>query len=187
MGFFGNLLGRSNKPRKGRFLKAVDALESLKIKSDFRTTGKIGIVFNPSDEMFFKNLGRELMRILHDHPATSGVRFELIDDAYTSRWIALEDRDFVRLANAALLVGNTFIEREFRKRLLAIAVPIEYERQKAYWIYSYKRDKFHPFIPTGEKSRDGKAEMKLGDVMKGEGVSVEGTLELWYPLWGIPF
>ncbi|MBM3945106.1 MAG: hypothetical protein FJ317_06410 [SAR202 cluster bacterium] len=187
MGFLGGLFGGRKAPRKGKFVKAIDIMQTMSAKSDLRPTNKIGIVCNPGTEDFFKRLDRELTTILMGHPATKGTRFQLIDDAYTSRWIVFDDRDVSRLTNAAVLVANAFTEREYKKRLLAVAVQVEYERRKAYWIYSYKRERFYPFIPTGEKTRDGKAEIRLGEMMERAGVSVERTLELWYPLWGIPF
>lgn len=162
-------------------------MESLKSKIALRTTDKIGIVFNPGDELFFKNLYKELGGILGEHLVTTGVHFELIEDAYTSKWIIFDHRDFGKLVNATIHAGNSFMARGFGKRLLAIAVPFRYENRKAYWIYNYKRERIYPFIPTGPKTRDGKAETKLEDVMRSEGVVLEKRLELWYPLWGIPF
>lgn len=86
-----------------------------------------------------------------------------------------------------MLAGNSFRARNFGKRLLAIAVLFQYENRKAYWIYNYKRERIYPFIPTGIKTRDGKAETKLREAMSSEGALLDNRLELWYPLWGIPF
>lgn len=189
MGFLGGLFGGQGpqKARKGRFLTAVDTIEALKSKADLRPTGKAGVVFNPSDKKFFEKLANELAVAFGANPAARGVRFDLIDDAYLSRWVVLEDRDLPRLAASVLLVDGLFSAKEFRRHLLAAVLQVEFERRKAYWIYSYKRERFHPFIPTGEKTRDGKAEMRLGELMGREKVALEGTLEMWYALWGIPF
>jgi hypothetical protein len=188
LGLFGLFGGKgSNAPRKGRFLTAVDTIEALRIKTGLRATGKAGVVFNPSDDKFFEKLGQELANAFHGNPAARGVRFDLVDDAYSSRWVVLEDRDLSRLATSVLLVDSVFAAKEFRKRLLAAILQVEFEGAKAYWIYSYKRERFHPFIPVAEKKRDSKAEMRLGELMSKEKVALEGTLELWYALWGIPF
>jgi hypothetical protein len=174
-------------PRKGRFLTAVDTLEALKLKGGMRPTGKAGVVFNPSDDIFFKKLGQELANAFNGNPVSRGVRFDLVDDSYSSRWVVLEEKNLTKLATSVLLVDGVFSAKEFRKHLLAAVIQVEFENRNGYWIYSYKRERFHPFIPAGEKKRDGKAEMRMGEAMSKEKVALEGTLELWYALWGIPF
>jgi len=189
LGLLGGLFGgkSAKAPRKGRFLTAVNTLEALKAKTDLRPTGKAGVVFNPSGDDFFKKLPQELANTIAANPAARGVRLDLMDDAYSSRWVVLEDKDMPRLAASVLLVDGVFSAKELRRHLLAAVIQVEFERRKAYWIYSYKRERFHPFVPTGEKTRDGKAEMRMGELMSKEKVALEGTLELWYALWGIPF
>ena len=53
---------------------------------------------------------------------------------------------------------------------------------RAYWIYSFRRGAYYPFVPTGGRERDSSAEFKLESVLDGE-LTVEEEKEYWYPLW----
>ena len=118
---------------------------------------------------------------------STGTRFELRDDSFGTRWVILEDRDFEDLVSTLHLVGETIYDHGFGDRLLAAVLKFRYEGRDAYWIYSYKRGAFYPFMPTGNRQRDNAAEMRLGTVMETERIPVERSLEQWYALWEMPF
>jgi hypothetical protein len=58
--------------------------------------------------------------------------------------------------------------------------------KKLYWIYNYKRGAFYPFVPgTGDHERNHERELRL-KAQVGAELPIEGELERWFPLWGIP-
>ena len=189
MGLLGALFGRNKlkKPDRERFFSIVTAADSLQGRTDLRPADLAGIVFSPVESAFFDNLDSELRSLLRISGHATGTRYEIKDDSYGTRWIVMDDRDFEDLVTTIHLVSETIHEHGFADRLLAAVFKVEYDRRDAYWIYNYKRGRFHPLVPSGVQSRDNAAEMRLGAVMEEENIPVEKSLEQWYALWGIPF
>ena len=189
MGLLSVLLGR-NKLRKSnreQFFSISTASVSLSGRTDLRTSSKAGIVFNPVDSRFFEELDSELKELLSISGRTTGTRYDIKDDGYGTRWVVLEDHDFEDLVSTIHLIGETITEHGFGDRLIAAVFGFEYERKEVYWVYNIKRGKFYPLVLAGDKKRDNVLEMRLGTLMEEEKMPVEGSLEQWYALWGIPF
>ena len=189
MGFLDALLGRNKlrKPSREQYFAVVTAGASLEERSDLRLTDRAGLVFNPVETSFFDNLEQEIHDILELSKRSTGAKFEVLDDNYGTKWVALQDEDFEDLATTLHLVGETITEHGFGDRLLAAVFGLEYDDKQAYWIYNVKRGSFYPLVLSAPESRDNAAEMRLGAVMEQENLPVERSLEYWYSLWGIPF
>ena len=189
MGILSALFGRTKlrKPNREDFFAVVTAEASLRGRTDVRTTAQAGIVVNPVESQYFDSLDSEIRDLLRVSGVSTGTRFELRDDSFGTRWVILEDRDFEDLVSTVHLVGETIYDHGFGDRLLAAVFKFRYEGRDAYWIYSYKRGAFYPFMPTGNRQRDNAAEMRLGTVMETERIPVERSLEQWYALWEMPF
>ena len=189
MGLLGALFGRSKlrKPDRERFFSIVTAAISVSDYADLRLTDFAGIVFNPVESSFFDSLDTELRDLLRISGQATGTRHEITDDGFGTRWVVLDDRDFEDLVSTIHLVTETIIDHGFGDRVLAAAFRFDYEGKKAYWIYNTKRGRFYPLVLAGDKQRDNAAEMRLGALMEKEKIPVEGSLEQWYALWGIPF
>ena len=189
MGILSALFGRTNlrKPNREDFFAVVTAETSLRGRTDLRPTDQAGIVVNPVESQYFDTLDTELRDLLRVSGGSTGTGFEVGDDTFGTRWIILEDRDFEDLVSTIHLVSETIFDHGFGDRLLAAVFKFRYEGGDAYWIYSYKRGAFYPFIPTGDAQRNNAAEMRLGAVMETERIPVERSLEQWYALWGMPF
>lgn len=189
MGLLSVLLGR-NKLRKSnreQFFSIATAAVSLSGRTDLRTLTKAGVVFNPVDSRFFEELDSELKELLSISGRATGTLYDIKDDGYGTRWVVLEDRDFEDLVTTIHLVGETITEHGFGDRLIAAVFGFEYDSKEVYWVYNIKRGKFYPLVLAGDKKRDNVVEMRLGALMEEEKVPVEGSLEQWYALWGIPF
>jgi hypothetical protein len=52
----------------------------------------------------------------------------------------------------------------------------------AYWVYSFRRGAYYPFVPTGGHERDGSLEFKLESNLDGE-LEIEDDTSYWYPMW----
>ena len=189
MGFFSAIFGHTKiqAPSREEFFSIVGAAYDLQSRADIRPTQKAGLVVNPVESSYFDNLGAELRKILEISSSATGARFEIRDDEFGTRWIILDDPDFDDLVSLIHTTAETIIEHGFADRILAAAFLVEYEGRPAYWLYNYKLGRFYPFIPTASRERDNAAEMRLGEIMRGEKIPVARRLEQWYALWGIPF
>jgi hypothetical protein len=189
LGLLSLIFGRTKlrKPNREQFFSVITAAESLSGRTDLVPTGKAGVVFNPVESTFFENLNTELADLLKISSDATKTRCEVKDDSYGTRWVVLEDQDFEDLVATIHLAAETIAEHGFGDRLLAAVLQFNYEGKNAYWIYSYKRGKFYPFVLLDSQQRDNAAELRLGTLMEGENIPVLKELEQWYALWGIPF
>jgi hypothetical protein len=189
LGLFSVLFGASKlrKPNRDKYFAIVTAADSLRERSDIGPAESAGLVFNPVESTFFENLDSELRDLLKISGQTTGTKFEITDDGFGTRWVVLEDPDFEDLVTTIHMIGETITDHGFGDRLLAAVFRIDFLGKKAYWIYSIKKGTFYPLVLSGEHERDNAAEMRLGAIMEDEKVPVEGTLEQWYALSGIPF
>ena len=189
MGLLSVLFGQSKlrKPKREQFFTITTAADSLMGRTDLRLSDYAGLVFNPVESSFFDNMESEVRDLLRIGGRSTGTRYEVKDDGFGTRWVVLDDRNFEDLVATVYLVGETITDHGFGDRLLAAVFRLDYERQKAYWVYNIKRGSFYPFVLSGEKQRDNAAEMRLGALMELEKIPVERDLERWYALWGIPF
>ena len=71
--------------------------------------------------------------------------------------------------------------------ILAAVFCVEYNSKKTYIIFNVKSAQFHPLVLEDEKTRDNMQEINLGTLLGSEKIPIEKNLELWHPLWGIPF
>ncbi|MFB6298899.1 MAG: hypothetical protein ABEH65_01410 [Halobacteriales archaeon] len=105
-------------------------------------------------------------------------------DSHGYKWVILKDPDFEDLVVGVHAAADEFIERGYGSRLLAAVFGFEHERtgEYAYWIYSFRRGAYYPFVPTGTSDRDNAQEFKLRSVLDGE-LDIEDDESYWYPLW----
>lgn len=112
----------------------------------------------------------------------AGTIADVHEDDHGYRWVVLRDPDFEDLVVGVHAAADEFIERGYGPRLLAGVFGFERDGDRAYWIYSFRRGAFYPFVPAGDRERDHGAEFKLRSVLQGE-VDVEDDEAYWYPLW----
>lgn len=189
MGLLSTLFGRNKikKPQREKFFSIITAELSLSGRMDLRHTNKAGIVFNPVEASFFDSLQTEINDLLSVSEHSTGTRFQIVDDTYGTRWVVLDDSDFEDLVSTIHLISEVIMDHGFAERMLAAVFSVNYERKQAYWIYNYKRGNFYPLVLDAPQSRNNAAEMRLSTVMEEENIPIEGRLENWYALWGIPF
>ena len=189
MGLLGALFRR--KKRAGSDEGSVFALATAHVTLETRhglvPTGKAGVCFRAMDTSFFRELEQEVASLMAAGERTAGTRYKVVDDRYGFRWVVLQDADFEDLVTAVYLVAQSFSEHGFRDQLLAADFAFREEGQEIHWIYSYKRNRFYPFVPVpGTQRRDNARELSLSAKVDGE-LPVEEQLERWYALWGAPF
>jgi hypothetical protein len=103
-------------------------------------------------------------------------------------WVILDSQKVEDLIAGINSVSDTVVEKGFREELLAAVFEFRNERAPGamqYLIYTYKRNKFYPFVPLGKDKRDTESEMKIMATVSDE-MPFEKDISFWYPLWDIP-
>lgn len=189
MSFFDSLLGRTRPaPSRLEQLFAMStAYITLQAKLELRSSGGAGICFKPVTSSVYGQTEREIDDLLKVSSGATGSKIRTITDEFGFRWIVVEDPDFEDLVTTIHMVSQTLQENGFGDQLLAALFQfLDSRNRPLFWVYSYKRGKFYPFVPAGSGTqRDNASELHLRSVMEGE-LPIEPDLERWYPLWGIP-
>jgi hypothetical protein len=165
------------------------AYVTMEANLGYEPTGEAALCFSGVDSSDFRETERQVERILEAGEIETGTSARFEDDAKGYSWVVLEDEEFEDLVTSIHFAADTFVEEGFGSRLLAALFVFERGDgsrgrggQTAYWIYSFRRGTYYPFVPTGGHERDSSAEFKLESVFDGE-LTVEGEKEYWYPLW----
>ena len=147
-------------------------------------TGDAALCFSGVDSSQFADAVGEVEAILEAGEVETGTEFEIRDDSKGYEWVVLHDDGFEDLVTSVHFAADTLVEHGFGSRLLAALFAFRRERDDAtaYWIYSFRRGSFYPFVPAGGRERNSSAEFKLQSVLDGE-LEVEDDESYWYPLW----
>lgn len=187
------LLGVSAETAATREADPDDLFElpsaTLTMEADlgFGAGRQAGLCVADVDSTAFRDAVEEVQEILT--VGESGTLAEFREDSHGYRWIVLEADAFEDLVTGVHYAAKTLVDTEFGSRLQAAVFAFEATDRAGpetgsyvYWVYSFRRGTFYPFVPDGEQSRDQSAELKLSGVLEGE-LSVENDREYWYPLW----
>ena len=158
------------------------AYVTMEASLGYEPIGEAALCFSGVDSTGFRETERQVERILEAGEIETGTSARFVDDAKGYSWVVLADEEFEDLVTSVHFAADTFVEEGFGSRLLAALFAFERDDRIAYWIYSFRRGTFYPFVPTGGHDRDSSAEFKLESVLDGE-LEIEGEKEYWYPLW----
>ncbi|ELY65189.1 PspA-associated protein PspAB [Natrinema versiforme] len=155
------------------------------------------LCFSGVDSSDFREAVDEVEAILEAGREETGTEFSVTSDDHGYHWVVLADDDPEDLITSMHFATDTFIEHGYGSRLLA-AVFAYAKRggalstrddgeststgESAYWIYSFRRGAFYPFVPKSGRERDSSAEFTLESALDGE-LEIEREKEYWYPLW----
>lgn len=187
--FFDVLLGRNQpvKPKLEKLFALSTAYVTMTVELGLEPGDRAGICFKPLASAAFEGLRPDLQRLLEISAREAGTKVEAQTDSYGYQWALLEDTDFEDLVATTHVFSQTLQEEGFGEQLLAAVFKFVHGGRPVYWIYSYKRGAFYPFVPShGEgRRRDNAYELRLKATMERE-LPIEQKVEYWYPLWGIP-
>ncbi|MFC7134683.1 MULTISPECIES: PspA-associated protein PspAB [Salinibaculum] len=160
------------------------AYVTMEADLDYVPAGEAGLCFAGVDSTQFEAAVDEIRTILDAGSEETGTIAQLHEDDHGYRWIVLEDDDFEDLVTTIHFAVRTLVDLDFGSRLLAAVFAFRNPRedQTVYWIYSFRRGSFYPFVPEGTQERDQRVEFKLEGVLDGE-LTVEDDKAYWYPLW----
>lgn len=201
------LFGRSKPQDDWQYISTlVKACEKLFARREIVPSRRAGIVYRPADIKFLNELKSQLAPILHEGEGATKTGFDLMDDAHGTRWVVLDDGNFADLVSSVYTVGNAMHANGAKEQRLAAVfqfypganLPASVEGRDwkpgsaGYFIYSYTRQAYYPFIPAGKDDqgkdqRDRPAELGMGALMRKAGIATDRSLENWFALWGIPF
>lgn len=140
-----------------------------------------GLVFSDISSIDFEKSLEEVKGVIHHQDQTENADLEM-KDVHGNQWIVVQDSSVESLF-ANLQYGASAMESvEYDSRLLAAVAPFEKGDRTAYVVYSFKRGKFYPFVPTTTNERDRPEENRIEALLREE-IDVEEDVQYWYPLW----
>ena len=144
--------------------------------------GEAALCFSGVDSTRFDEAVSTVEEILEAGEIETGTGFHRYQDDHGYRWFVLEDDDPEDLVTSIHFAADQFVEEGFGSRLLAAVFGFEKPEHDAYWVYSFRRGAYYPFVPAGDHERDQRVEFKLQSVLDGE-LGIEDDESYWYPLW----
>jgi hypothetical protein len=148
----------------------------------YAPAGEAALCFADVDSSAFDGAREEVRAILDAGAEETGTDARFVADAHGYGWVVLVDDDPEDLVTSVHFAADTLVEEGFGSRLLAALFAFERDGQVVYWVYSFRRGAYYPFVPTGDHERDEAVEFKLESVLDGE-LDVEDDRSYWYPLW----
>ncbi len=181
------LFGRSapQKPKLDALFALATAQVTMQTSMHLVPGGRAGLAFRGAESSLFESVERELQQLLQVGGAETNTRYRMEKDSYGFTWVVLEDPELEDLIATVHTFSSTMAEQGFGGQLLAAAFRFEEDGRPIYWVYSYKRGTFYPFVPSGQRRRDNAQELRLKAMTQNE-LPIEGQLEQWYALWDLP-
>jgi len=192
---------RSGSAAGGRDSEALFSLSSsyitLETKLGLISTGRCSLGIKSVSGAQFYQMKSEVKSFLDSIRSEFDLIYSMTEDSYGYLWITFEARKIEDLLAGVTAVGDTILEKGFGNHILAAVFEFQNSRDRedsssssgagyTYLIYSYKRDKFYPFVPMGnKKNRSTEKEMQVMATVANE-MPFEKDMTLWYPLWDLP-
>ncbi|ERH12630.1 MAG: hypothetical protein J07HB67_01651, partial [halophilic archaeon J07HB67] len=116
---------------------------------EFESVGEAALCFSSVDSTDFRSTVDEVSDLLHAGEEETGTAFEFHEDDHGYSWVVLTDGDEEDLVTSIHFAADTLVERGYGSRLLAAVFGFERARdgQQAYWVYSFRRGAYYPFVP----------------------------------------
>jgi len=177
-------------PARERLFALVTAAVTMETELGLRTAGVAGVCFKPLSAGDFVRAENELQELLDRVAAESGTRLERREDSFGYTWIVVRDRDLEDQVATIHAVASGLEEAGFGAQLLAAVFRFDGGKHPVYWIYSFKRGTFWPFVPMAEsedekQKRDNAEELELKAKLEPE-LPIEQELSRWFGLFDAP-
>ena len=188
MGLRNVLFGRKKlaAPARERLFALSTAAVTLDTELGLRTAGAGAVCFKPLSAGDFIRVENELQQLLDHVAADSGSRIERREDKFGYTWFVVRDPELEDQVTAVHALAQGLEEQGFGGQLLAAVFKFEGGKDPVYWIYSYKRGTFWPFVPKGEgQERDNAEELELKAKLEKE-LPVEQDLTRWFGVFDAP-
>ena len=196
MSFFRKFRKGYNNKKPGADSDAIFSLSSayitLETKLGLKSTGRCALSIKSVDGMHFTEMKDDIQRFLNIGKSDVELSNRMVVDSYGYLWVILDGKSMGDILAGISAVGDTIQEKGFTNQLLVAVFEFNNKEKPndgdsiQYLIYNYKFNKFYPFVPFGQKTRNSESEMKIMATIADE-VPFEKDMTLWYPLWDLPF
>ena len=173
-------------PAGDRLFALSTAAVTLDTELGLRSGGAGAVVFKPLSSGDFVRVENDLQELLDRVAADSGSKVERREDTFGYTWIVVRDPDLEDQITGVHAVAQGLEEQGFGPQLLAAVFKFDGGKHPVFWIYSYKRGTFWPFVPRGEgQERDNAEELELKAKLEKE-LPVEQDLSRWFGVFDAP-
>jgi PspAB-like protein len=191
MGLRNVLFGKKKlaAPARDRLFALTTAAITMETELGLRTAAAAGVCFKPLSAGDFVRAENELQELLDRVAVDSGSRLERREDKFGYTWIVVRDPELEDQVTTVHAVASGLEEAGFGAQLLAAVFKFEGQKLPVYWVYSYKRGTFWPFVPAGEpgegQERDNAEELELKAKLEKE-LPIEPDLSRWFGVFDAP-
>jgi hypothetical protein len=189
VGFLDSILGGRKKlanANSDRLFAMSTAQVTLEISLGMKSRGVAAIVFQQIANADFKQILDDSSQLIQSAAGDTGTKLETDDDEFGYRWMIFRDEDFDDLVTAVNTVASELQAGGYGDRVLAAVFAWkDSDGQPVDFIYNFKRARFYPFVPKGNKERDNEYELRLKAQTEND-LPIEPELERWFPLWDAP-
>ena len=192
MDFLGRFKDRIGENRKvdtytGSISSLSSAYISLKNKLNLKSTGRSAICIKNANYKLFADMVEEINRFLDARKLDFELVYRTVIDQYNCLWFIIVGKTLEDVLAATISVSDTIELRGFSDELLVCVFDFNDDDLVQYLIYSYKLQKFYPFVPTGKQQnkRDHGQELKIMAAVGNE-IPFESDMSNWYPIWDVP-
>ena len=173
-------------PARDRLFALVTAAVTMETELGLRTAGAAGVCFKPLSAGDFVRAENELQELIDRVAVDSGSRLERREDKFGYTWIVVRDPELEDQVTTVHAVASGLEEAGFGAQLLAAVFKFEGGEVPVFWVYSYKRGTFWPFVPAGEgQERDNAEELELKAKLEKE-LPIEPELSRWFGVFDAP-
>ncbi len=179
-------------PAPDRLFAITTAYVDLQAEHGVDPSGSAAIVFQALATSEFESTIKDMEEVVTATGGDNGTTVKTEDDSYGYRWMILRSPDgapsIEDLAVGINAVSSSIETAGFGERLLcAVFGFTDAKGRRIYFIYNYKRGAWYPFVPApgGAQERSTERELQL-KAQVGSELPIEGEIERWFPLWGIP-
>ena len=188
MGLRDVLLGKKKLagPARERLFALTTAAVTMDTELRLRTAGAAGVCFKPLSAGDFVRAENDLQELLDRVAVDSGSKLERREDSFGYTWIVVRDKELEDQVTTIHAVSSGLEEAGFGAQLLAAVFKFEGGREPVFWVYSFKRGTFWPFVPTGEgQERNNAEELELKAKLEPE-LPIEQDLSRWFAVFDAP-
>ena len=188
MGLRDVLLGKKKLagPARERLFALTTAAVTMDTELGLRTAGAAGVCFKPLSAADFVRAENDLQELLDRVAVDSGSKLERREDSFGYTWIVVRDKELEDQVTTIHAVSSGLEEAGFGAQLLAAVFKFEGGREPVFWVYSFKRGSFWPFVPTGEgQERNNAEELELKAKLEPE-LPIEQDLSRWFAVFDAP-
>jgi hypothetical protein len=173
-------------PARDRLFALVTAAVTMETELGLRTAGAAGVCFKPLSAGDFVRAENELQELIDRIAVDSGSRLERREDKFGYTWIVVRDPELEDQVTTVHAVDSGLEEAGFGAQLLAAVFKFDGGKHPVFWVYSYKRGTFWPFVPAGEgQERDNAEELELKAKLEKE-LPIEPELSRWFGVFDSP-